>query len=264
MRAWTNAAAWVFGAALLAPASRAQEPPPVRMVRFEQLYGGLESPGAQRARQLSAMPAHQYEVKDGIYRSNIARITLQVPRIGAEKLVDVREAVPLVRADRSPATAHIMFDPDGTPVAIAPDAAVSAVVVTRLRDDRPKIADAILDGLDGGPQQRAQASGRGVEYTRIDTRYGPGLRRLVRNRANTDRFPYTLALLNDGGTTTYGITNYVVVGTDSLVEFSQVFPCGSRGDADCRAEALQAMDRFVDGVKEFRVIATSPAAAPGR
>lgn len=242
-----------FGAAL---AGEAQEPPTVRVVRFERIGGGVERPNEEPvAHMLGPMPPQAWEVKDGVYRSVISRISLRVPRLSDEKLVDVREAVALVRADGSPATTHIMFDPDGTKFANGPAAAQSTVVVTRLRDDRAKEAESVLARLDGGEAQRAKLTADlGVSYARLETNLGPALRRVVRNRAYSQRFPYDLAVLRDSMTTTYGITTSVIAGTDSLLEFSQLFPCGQRSDAECHAAALKAHEAFVVGVTEFRTL----------
>jgi len=183
---------------------------------------------------------------------------LRVPRIGEEKLVDVREAITTVRADGSPATTHIMFDPDGTRALSRPTDAQSSVVVTRLRDDRPKDADAVLGGIDGGEAQRSAMAGKGFAYFRIKTQMGPGMARVIRNRAHTQRFPYDVGLLNDEAAVTYGVTAFIVVGGDSLVEFSQLFPCAQRSDADCRVAALKASEAFINGVSGF-----TPYAARG-
>jgi hypothetical protein len=243
----------LIGAAGSAIAQRTPEAVSVRVVRMEQIGGGVERPtGGAVTRVLQPLPEKFYEVKDGIYRSTLNRISLRVPRIGEEKLVDVREAVALVRADGSPATTHLMFDPDGTNVAVDPLRAVSAVVVTRLRDDRPKDAESIIAYLDGGHVQRATMAGQGITYAQADTHMGPALRRIVRNRAHTVRFPYDLQQLKESATVTYGVTTFVVVGTDSMVEFSQLFPCTSRADAPCRAAAIAASEAFFDGVTSFR------------
>lgn len=243
----------LFGAAGGAVAQRAPDAVSVGAVRMEKLGGGVERPtGDAVTRLLQPLPEKFYEVKDGIYRSALNRISLRVPRIGDEQLVDVREAVVMVRADGSPATTHLMFDPDGTNVAVDPLRAVSAVVVTRLRDDRPKDAESIIAYLDGGHAQRAAMAGQGITYAQADTKMGPALRRIVRNRAHTVRFPYDLRQLKDSATVTYGVTTFVVVGTDSMVEFSQLFPCASRADAQCLTAAIAASEAFFDGVTSFR------------
>lgn len=232
---------------------QAQEPVVVRVVRFETLGGGVERPtGGPMTRELQLLPEKFYTVKDGVYHSVMNRIALRVPRVGDEKLVDVREAVAMARADGSPATTHLVFDPGGISVGNNPTRAVSAVVVTRLRDDRPKDAESVIESIDGGHERRASFAGQGITYAQADTKMGPALRRIVRNRAHTLRFPYDTALLKDGDAVTYGVTIYVVVGTDSMVEFSQLFPCGDRDDASCRAAAIETHEAFFSGVTAFR------------
>jgi hypothetical protein len=243
----------------------AQQAPTVRAVRSEFVKGGVERPdGQQPTRVLQLMPPGTYEYNNGVYRSQLNRIALRVPRIGTELLVDVREALAMRRPDGSPATTHLMFDPGGTQIPWSPEAAASALVVTRLRDDRPKDVESILNRLDGGEAQWARLAERGVSYARIQTRMGPALQRVVRNRANSARFPYDLALLNDREATTYGVTDFVVVGTDSLIEFSQLVPCAGRSDADCRSAALMAMAALVDGVTDFKTYPQAAEAATAR
>lgn len=235
-----------------AVAQEVKEPPVVRVVRGERIGGGVEKPtGGTWIQQLSVMPTQAYEVKDGTYRSSISRITLRVPRIGKEKFVDVREAVAFTRPDGTAATTHIMFDPDGTVMDVGPKNPQSAVIVTRLRDDRPKDADSVLGGLDGGEQKRTLLSKQGFSYSRVDRDGDPTLQRIIPNRSNTRRFPYDIALLNESLPTTYGITTFILIGTDSLLELSQIFPCDKSNDADCRIAALKVHEEFVGGIKGF-------------
>ena len=242
---------FLFG---IAAAQDIGDTPVVRAVKSERISGGVEkSTGGTWMQQLSVMPTQAYEVKDGNYRSSLSRITLRIPRIGREKFVDVREAVSLIRSDGTPATTHVMFDPDGTSIDVGSKNPQSAVIVTRLRDDRPKDADSVLGGLDGGEQQRMLLSKQGFNYLRVDRDGDPTLQRIVRNRANTRRFPYEIAVLNERFLATYGITTYILMGTDSLLEFSQIFPCEKSNDADCRAAALRVHEEFVGGIREFSI-----------
>jgi hypothetical protein len=235
-----------------APQMQSSEPPQVRVVWREQLHGGVEhSSGAAQARQLARLPTDQFEFANGIYKSSRSRIQLKVPRILDETQVDVREAVTLVRGDGTPATTHVMFDPGGASIVGNLEAPVRAVVVTRLRDDRPKDAEGILERLDGGAQGRDEYARTGWEYQRMQTSLGPALARTIRNRANGARFPYQMAVLRDATATTYGMTRYVLVGTDSLIELSQIYPCKMKPDAVCKQGATDAMDRFVGGVQMF-------------
>jgi len=229
------------------------EPPQLRAVWREQLHGGVEhSNGAPQARQLARLPMDQFEFANGVYKSIGSRIQLKVPRIHDETQVDVREAVTLFRSDGTPATTHVMFDPGGTSLVGNLEAPVSAVVVTRLRDDRSKDAEGILERLNGGAQGRAEYTRKGWEYQRMQTSLGPALTRIIRNRANDARFPYQMAVLRDSTATTYGVTRYVVIGADSLVEFSQIYPCKLMMDAVCKQAAMDAMDKLVGGVKAFQ------------
>lgn len=223
-------------------------------VRYEQLTGGIEFPNGQpRSRLLREMPAGTYEYTDGIYKSLFSRISLRLPRIGSEKSVVVREAITMRRPDQLPATTHLIIDTGGLRIMPQPRDAVSAIVVTRLRDDRPKDAESIFSRLDGGTEYRSTLANQSIEYATNNTSLGPGLQRVVPNRAYDDRFPYQVARLKDAQVTTFGVTQFVVVGVDSFLEFSQIFPCVERSTSECKADAIKSMTAFVGGVTGFKM-----------
>lgn len=246
--------ALVLAGLLLSGAAAAQtaEPPTVGRVWLETVMGNPERPGGSQGSGFGSMPADAYEVKDGVYRSVLSRIKLKVPRIADETKVDVREAIAMRRQDGTVATTHLVFMPGGLAYAAQPETPVSAVVVTRLRDDRPKDRDSVLRSYEPQSEaEKAQYARVGIEQARIQTRLGEALQRVVPNRAYGPAFPYSTQMLRDSTLTTVGVSRFFVFGQDSFVEFSQVYPCGPRGAAECRAAALEAAERFTDGVVEF-------------
>jgi hypothetical protein len=88
----------------------------------------------------------------------------------------------------------------------------------------------------------------------VETNLGPALQMVFRNRANTPlHFPGQVMGGGpfDGTTANYGVSRFVAVSPDTLIQFSQIVPCRGRSDADCKAAALQSLDAFVRGVVEF-------------
>src|SRR5262249_24941598 len=121
--------------------------------------------------------------------------------------------------------------------------------------------------------QRKAMEARGVEFARIQTGLGEGLERLVPNRTADANFPYrTHTDETAKQLRSLGVTRYLVSGEQALLEFSQVFPCRELAADACRAAALKASDRFVQGVSSFVLFhgaqaaggASAPAAPQGK
>jgi hypothetical protein len=231
----------------------AQQPaePAVGRVWLETLIGNPERPNYQGA-EFRTMPAKAYEIKDGLYKSVLSRIKLKVPRIADETRVEIREAIALYRADGSPATTHVIFMPEGLAYKGPPETPVSAVVVTRLRDDRPKDRDSVLRTYEPrSDAEKAHYEKAGIQQVRMQTKFGETLQRIVPNRAYGPAFPYVMQVLRDSRLATVGISRFFVFADDSFVEFSQIYPCGSLAEAECWSAALDAADRFTNGLVEF-------------
>lgn len=253
--------------ALLSMNALGQGSPTVRTVKYESFTGGLEKPnGDSLVRSLQPMPEDRYSIQGDVYRSRFNRMNIKIPRIGEETFVDVRESVTMLRADGSPATTHVIFDPGGTPIIPAAFQAVSAVVVTRLREDRSKDGNIVLDGIDGGPQGRAIQMKSGFEYAFNSTEFGPAMRRIIPNRLNHPRFPYGIQYSNTVEVSSFGVTVYLVADQDSFIEFSQIFPCEGKGESECREGALNSINTFAGGMTQFRSYPkptnTSPEESP--
>jgi hypothetical protein len=238
-------------------AATAEQPqvPQLGSVWLEQVSGNPERAGAASGRGLQRVDADSglYRFSEGQYRSTLSRIRLKLPRIGSEDKVTVREAIVLRRPDGAAATTHLVFIPGAVAVAPAGDvAAISAVVVTRLRDDRPKDRESVLAEWE---PRGAVADGMrtaGITWQRIELpNFGEGVQRIIRNRASIEPFPYRTVLLKSGKIESVGVTRFAVAGEDSLLEFSQVTPCAGTGEEECVKSALGNADRFIEGVSEF-------------
>ena len=124
--------------------------------------------------------------------------------------------------------------------------------VTRLRDDRPKDRESVLRQFEPQTaQQREQQGNVGIQSFRIQTEFGEGLQRIVRNRLYEEPFPYQMRVASTPNVDSVGVTLFVVVEDDSLLEFSQVFPCATVENQACTQKALANSSAFVSGVSQF-------------
>jgi len=243
----------VAGIALAVCALQAQSQPSLGKVWAETPLGD-PAKSAETGRGLRPMPESAFKFEGGIYRSVVSRISLTLPRIGNEQVVSVREAVVYRRADGQTATSHVLFVPDRVGTSLNPSDGVSAVVVTRLRDDRPKDRESILRSWEPQTEQQRQGmEAAGAFHRRVQTGFGEAVERLILNRTATEPFPYKTNLDRGPAVKTVGVSRFVVIGTDSFVEFSQVFPCGQLAAEACRTAAIESSDRFLAGVREFLI-----------
>lgn len=222
---------------------------------WEAALGNPEG-GGQTGRTLRPLPDTFYSYQDGRYQSVFSRLLLDLPVIGAETAVSVREAVISTRPDgRTPITSHLLFMPGAASSEAKTHDGVSAVVVTLLRDDRPKDAASVLRQFEPDSEAvRQQSLQQGVVYSRIPTRMGEAVQRMVRNRSALGPFPYDVRIDPQPSLVSVGISRFVVLSNDSLLEFSQVIPCGAQNEADCQQRAVAVMDRFMGGVHNFFLI----------
>ena len=247
---------WILGLAAVAAMAQTLDPPTPGSVWFEEVFGQPERAGTHTGRGLRSITndPHFYRFENGEYKSVLSRIRMKLPRIGSEGQVTVREATPYRRADGDIATAHLVILPGAMSAGLLSDnQAMSAVVVTRLRDDRPKDRNSVLSQWEpANEEQREQFRRAGIEIGRINVpKWGESVQRVVLNRASVEPFPYRLNILRSGQTETVGVSRFLLAGEDSLLEFSQIVPCAGRLLEDCKAEALVSSDRFIAGVTEF-------------
>ncbi len=228
--------------------------PVLGMTWMETQVANPESAG-QTGRKLVPLPGNLYSYKDGKYKSVMTRITLDVPVIGAEKQVSVRESVLSRRPNGLPITSHVIFTPGAVGAAPNSKDGVSAVVVTLLREDRSKDASGILSQfLPSDENARAAMAQRGVFFNVVPTHLGGAVQRIVRNREAVDPFPYQVRQLPGAAVTTVGVSRYVVAPNDSLLEFSQVVPCNGEPESICSNRAVESLQRFMGSVSEFLTI----------
>lgn len=203
-------------------------------------------------RQLVALPDNFYKYSEGNYQSVLSRMTIAVPVIGSESQVSVRESVVSRRPNGVPITSHVMFIPGAIGAAPSNEDGVSAVVVTLLREDRPKDSESVLRSFEPTNDDARKALAlQGMEYNRLSTNMGVAVQRIVRNRLVDDPFPYLMRVRAGEGFGSFGVTRYVVAPNDSLIEFSQVVPCGGLVEGECKQKALTRMNVFMAGVREF-------------
>jgi hypothetical protein len=209
---------------------------------------------------LKPLPEKAYSFEDGEYRSVVSGVSLKLPQLRDEKVVSVREAVVIRRANGDVETSHVMFVPGTDGSIVDRFGPVSVVVVTRLQEGRPHDRETVLKAWEPRtPEQRKQMEARGVEFHRIKTGLGEGLERIVPNRIADENFPYRTHM--DEGVRkvqSVGVTRYLVSTDRALLEFSQVFPCRDLAGDACREAALKASDHFVQGVSTF-VLVNLPA-----
>jgi hypothetical protein len=232
-----------------APAE-AQRPPALADVWREEATPETAEPDAEAGRLVKR--ATDYEFADGQFSSPLSRLRIALPRLGGEDRVTVREGVAYWREDGTPATVHLLFMPGRDAQPLTDRQAISAVVVTRLREDRPRDRAAVLSRWEPTPEQLAAFTAAGIRQSRVQTPLGEAVQRIIPNRASIEPFPYRTNLLRASRTDTIGVTRIVVVEGDSLLEFSQVLPCGDMASAECERLALARADQFVAGVAEFR------------
>jgi hypothetical protein len=261
----TVAAAPAAPAASAAPAAAGTKAagPALGAVLQEVVERPAGQAGAEPVHSFKPLPPKAYEWDEGTYRSAVSGLTMRLPQVRDEKVVSVREAVVLVRANGDVETSHVMFVPGAEGTSVDRLGPVSAVVVTRLGNGRPTDRETVLRSWEPRtPEQRKQMEAHGIEFHRIRTGSGEGLERIVPNRIADANFPYRTHTEEGAKLQSVGVTRYLVSGERALLEFSQVFPCRELAAAQCKDAALKASDRFVADLAAFTVLTAAKPAAP--
>ena len=255
------AAAAAQQAAAPKPGASAAQGPALGKVLQEQMVPTPGKPG-ESTRGFKPLPAGAFRFDKGEYSSGVSGLSLRLPQLRDETTVSVREAVTMAQG-KEVGTSHLIFVPDPEGVSLERHGPVSAVVVTRLRQDRPHDRESVLKAWEPRtPEQRKAMEARGLEYSRIQTGLGEGLERIVPNRIADVNFPYRTHTDEGKELKSVGVTRYLVSTDQALLEFSQVFPCRGLAADACKAQALKASDRFVQGVSSFMLV-RSPATPQG-
>lgn len=163
-------------------------------------------------KKISLIDKSDVITEDGIYKSPFHSFWLKVPKVADSNQVRIIQSVISRRPDGSPITGNVTLLPnDGY--------GASALIVTRLRDDRPKDTESVLSKfIPPNDAELEKLKQQGVTYKRLDTIYGSTLQRTIKNRIVTQIFPYQFAVDNSGKISTVGISRFSVVG-DFFLEF---------------------------------------------
>lgn len=213
----------------------------VVQLREDSFLGAPDGPSAppHYSRKLDSTEG---TVSNGIYSSPYQGYRIKIPIVANNPRVHVHQALVSRRPDGTVVTSHVLFIPDS-------GYGAEAMVVTRLRDDKPKNSTAILAQFEPrSATDYAQYEKQGITFKKIDSRLGPTLQRTVRNRAFSWHFPYRVMVESSHPKGAIGISRYVVVG-DFLCEFSVIV----HGASAATFEALQTLaerdlDVLMDGM----------------
>jgi hypothetical protein len=201
----------------------------VVQLREDSFMGSPDDPAAP-AHSSRKVESIEGVVSKGIYSSPYQGYQIRIPKVAENPKVSVHQALISKRPDGTPITSHVLFIPEG-------GYGAAAVVVTRLRDDRPKDAASILSRFEPKtPAEYTAYEERGVIFQKLNGALGPAVQRAIRNRAFSWHFPYRVAVDPAHPKGTVGVSRYVVVG-EFLCEFSVIVD-GSKAPS---TEALQAV-----------------------
>lgn len=209
----------------------------VVQLREDSFLGSPDGPSAppHYSKKLESMEG---VIGEGIYSSPYQGWQIRIPTVAGNPRVHVHQALIARRPDGTVITSHVLFLPDG-------GFGAQAVVVTRLRDDRPKSRTEILARFaPGSAAEFARYEKQGVSFKAVDGPLGQALQRTVRNRAFSWHFPYRVMMDTAQEKGSLGVSRYVVTG-DFLCEFSIIVD----GAAAPSFEALQALaERELDAL----------------
>lgn len=152
-------------------------------------------------------------VIDGIYKSPYHGYEIAVPSVFGSHKISVHQALVSKRPDGTPITSHVLFiPPNGSNAA--------GLVVTRLREDRPKDAASVLRRFKPQSEEHSQAlEKQGVLYKSYQGKHGEILERQIKNRTFTYHFPYRINTARSSEMKSLGISRYYVAG-DYFYEFT--------------------------------------------
>lgn len=178
-------------------------------------------------------------IGDGVYTSAYHGYRIKIPRVAGSAKINVHQALISRRADGTPITSHVLFLPEGSYGA-------AALVVTRLRDDRPKDPEFIVSQFETrSPQEAEQLESEGVFIKRFTGPWGPCVQRTIRNQVFSWHYPYRVRTDLSANTETVGISRFVVLG-EFLLEFGLITRRADNQTFDqLRASAEHALDTFM-------------------
>ncbi|BHH84969.1 hypothetical protein [Desulforhopalus sp. 52FAK] len=181
-------------------------------VREDQFIG---SPEGKNKPPYMSSPIKDFKniVISGIYKSPYHGYELAVPLVFGSYKISVHQALVSKRPDGTPITSHVLFIPQK-------GSGVAALVVTRLREDRPKDAASVLRRFKPQSEQEEQAlEKQGILYKSYQGKHGEILEREIKNRLFSDYFPYRVHTDRSSEMKSLGISRFFVVG-DYFYEFT--------------------------------------------
>lgn len=201
----------------------------VVQLREDTFLGSPDGPSAP-AHSSQKVESVEGVISKGIYSSPYQGYQIRIPKVADNPRVHVHQALVSKRPDGTTITSHVLFLPDG-------GYGAAAIVVTRLRDDRPKDTASILSQFEpSSPDQYPIYEKQGVTYRRLIGAFGPSVQRTIRNRAFSWHFPYRVSVDPSHPKGTVGISRYVVMG-EYFCEFSVIVD----GSLAPTTDALQAL-----------------------
>ena len=213
----------------------------VVQLREDTFLGSPEGPSAS-THHSQKVENFDGVISQGIYSSPYQGYQIRVPSVAENPKVHVHQAVISRRPDGTVITSHVLFLPDS-------GYGASAVVVTRLRDDKPKDTASILSQFEpSSPAGYPIYEKQGVTFRRLDGPFGASVQRTIRNRAFSWHFPYRVAVDPSHPKGTIGISRYVLMG-NYLCEFSVIVE-GAIGatPSDLQALAERKLDILMDAM----------------
>lgn len=191
----------------------------------EDTFTGLPDVSPPPAHSSQKIESPQGIISEGIYSSPYQGYQVKIPRVAENPRVHVHQALISRRPDGTPITSHVLFIPDS-------GYGAAAIVVTRLRDDRPKDAASVLSRFEPRSVDEYKAyEQRGITFRKLNGQLGPAVQRAITNRAFSWHFPYRVAVDSSYPRGTLGVSRYVVVD-QFLCEFSVIVDGSRASSAD--------------------------------
>jgi len=214
-------------------------------VREDKFYG---NPEGKTAPPHISIPVDDFSkiVIDGVYKSPYNGIEITIPSVFKSNRISIYQGLVSKRTDGTPITSHVLFISQQ-------DASIAGLVVTRLREDRPKDANSILRTFKPKSEQEYQALKKnGILYKSYQGKHGEILEREVKNRIYTWLFPYRIHTDSAFKMKSLGISRFYVVG-DYFYEFTVLLPKSSavqKGES-FHAVAQRQLDLLTAGIIKY-------------
>jgi hypothetical protein len=179
---------------------------------LEVLYSSSPETNPRPSIKTNTIEKTNVILDNDIYQSPFNGLQLKILDIAGSSQIRVIQSVISRRPDGSPVTSDVVFFPNDS-------YGGRALIVTRLRDDKPKDTESILSSFIPSNEIALERDKRlGVTYKKINTLYGATIQRTIKNRRVNEYFPYQVTINNREKISTVGVSRFCVVG-DFLLEF---------------------------------------------